>query len=80
METIAPEHCFWNGQAPVSGVSGGDLVTVRFLEQNHNQEGDCLHATPGEDLWESEVSTVFDLSGRIVTTLLVRQIISWRLS
>jgi hypothetical protein len=33
METIAPEHGFWNGQTPVSGVPGGDLVSVRFLER-----------------------------------------------
>ena len=33
METIAPEHGFWNGQAPVSGVPGDDLVSVRFLER-----------------------------------------------
>ena len=33
MEAIAPEHGFWNSQAPVSGVPGDDLVSVRFLEQ-----------------------------------------------
>ena len=30
-ETIIPEHGFWNGQMPVSGVLGGDLVSVRFF-------------------------------------------------
>ena len=34
METIAPEHGFWNGQTPVSGVPGDDLVSVRILERS----------------------------------------------
>jgi len=33
METIAPEHGFWNSQTPVTGVSGDDLVSVGFLER-----------------------------------------------
>jgi hypothetical protein len=33
METITPEHGFWNAQTPVPGVSGDDLVSVRFLER-----------------------------------------------
>lgn len=33
METIAPEHGFWNSQTPVSVVPGDDLVSVRFLER-----------------------------------------------
>jgi hypothetical protein len=40
MQTIAPEHGFWNGQTRVSGVPGDDLVSVRFLErpqQEHMQ-------------------------------------------
>ena len=32
-EIMAPEHGFWNGHTPVSGGSGDDLVSVRFLEQ-----------------------------------------------
>jgi len=34
METIAPEHGYWNAQTPVSGVPGADLVSVRFLERS----------------------------------------------
>ena len=48
METIAPEHSFWNSQTPVSGVPGDDLVSVRFLERNvacSSVEVDLLNAS-----------------------------------
>jgi hypothetical protein len=58
METIAPEHGFWNGQMPVSGVPGDDLVSDRFLEHfvfkqaplvpTRNASSDAFrHTSPG---------------------------------
>jgi hypothetical protein len=72
METIAPEHGFWNSQIPVSGVPGDDLVSVRFLERfwlasSPLSENILLRLARKDQQAASALS--LELTGKIVTVL-----------
>ena len=72
METIAPEHGFWNAQTPVSGVPGDDLVSVRFLERfwlasSPLSENILLRLARKDQQAASALS--LELTGKIVTVL-----------
>ena len=72
METIAPEHGFWNSQTPVSGVPGDDLVSVRFLERfwlasSPLSENILLRLARKDQQAASALS--LELTGKIVTVL-----------
>ena len=64
METIAPEHGFWNSQTPVTGVPGDDLVSVRFLEQIFTEMRWCPRAPVLSKLVEVGVTESHTCAGK----------------
>ena len=80
METLPPEHCFWNGQTPVPLLYGDDLVSVRFLERARgvaslgawrlcaNTVAQFVYGGNAENLWR----TIFIFSGASVVARIDR--------
>lgn len=72
METIAPEHSFWNAQIPVLAIRGGGLVSVRFMERfwlasSPLSENILLRLARKDQ--QAASALYLELAGKIVTVL-----------